>query len=248
MMNWAIYLQVSLDNACGNNSAMQRAKVSEFSSNSHLVVTKHLSAERDIRYRVRVVRRHHKYDSLNSESEMEDEDEDGDDGNDDADADEGSDQERQDGSWKVKGKGKTRSRVAKAKTKAKGSASNSGVSGSQTKTRAQTKSQTRGQIPKTFSLPTLLFVALIAFLLGSLLRSLLSPADFIYVVNDLAEAQGLGVGIGLGGGSPSGGEGVGVGEGNLKSVEPGWREIRRLVEVKYIVGGWDFQVAVVRRH
>ena len=76
MMNWAIYLQVSLDKAGGNNSVMQRAKVSDFSSNSHLVVTKHLSAERDIRYRVRVVRRHHKYDSLNSESEMEDEDED----------------------------------------------------------------------------------------------------------------------------------------------------------------------------
>lgn len=66
---------------------------------------------------------------------------------------------------------------------------------------------------------TLLFVALIAFLMGSLLRSLLSPADFIYVVTD---------------------DGV--------AVEPGWREIRRLLEIKYLVGGWDFQIAIVRRH
>ena len=43
------------------------------------------------------------------------------------------------------------------------------------------------------------------------------------------------------------GEGVqaGGGHGELAS---GWREIKRLLEVKYIVGGWDFQVAVVRRH
>ena len=72
----------------------------------------------------------------------------------------------------------------------------------------------------SYPLATLVFVALIAFLVGSLLRSLLSPADFIYVVTDLREAE----------------EGVG-----------GWREIRRLVEIKYLWGGWDLQVAVVRR-
>lgn len=72
----------------------------------------------------------------------------------------------------------------------------------------------------SYPFATVVFVALIAFLLGSLLRSLLSPADFIYVVTDLQEAE----------------EGVG-----------GWREIRRLVEIKYLWGGWDLQVAVVRR-
>ncbi len=62
--------------------------------------------------------------------------------------------------------------------------------------------------------------ALIAFLLGSLLRSLLSPADFIYVVTDLREAE----------------EGVGRVEGDTEAVE-----------IKYLWGGWDLQVAVVRR-
>jgi hypothetical protein len=72
-----------------------------------------------------------------------------------------------------------------------------------------------------YPLRVVLVVALIAFLVGSLLRSLLSPADFIYLVTDVKDVE---------------------------SIEGGWREIRRLVEVKYIVGGWDFQIAVVRRH
>jgi hypothetical protein len=72
-----------------------------------------------------------------------------------------------------------------------------------------------------YPLRAVILIALIAFLLGSLLRSLLSPSDFIYVVTDV---------------------------GSLEQVEGGWREIRRLVEVKYLVGGWDFQIAVVRRH
>lgn len=72
-----------------------------------------------------------------------------------------------------------------------------------------------------YPLSTVVFVALIAFLVGSLLRSLLSPADFIYVVTDEKE---------------------------IGDVSVGWREIKRLLEVKYVVGGWDFQIAVVRRH
>jgi phosphoribosylformimino-5-aminoimidazole carboxamide ribonucleotide (ProFAR) isomerase len=72
-----------------------------------------------------------------------------------------------------------------------------------------------------YPLSTVVVVALIAFLIGSLLRSLLSPADFIYVATDMREAE---------------------------EKVSGWREIRRLLELKYIVGGWDFQVAVVRRH
>lgn len=73
----------------------------------------------------------------------------------------------------------------------------------------------------TYPLSTVVIVALIAFLVGSLLRSLLSPADFIYVVTDEKE---------------------------IGNVSVGWREIKRLLEVKYVVGGWDFQIAVVRRH
>ena len=76
-----------------------------------------------------------------------------------------------------------------------------------------------------YPLSTVVVVALIAFLVGSLLRSLLSPADFIYVVTDEGEMGSAGVDVGT-----------------------GWREIKRLLEVKYVVGGWDFQIAVVRRH
>ncbi|KAI6001088.1 hypothetical protein F5J12DRAFT_844899 [Pisolithus orientalis] len=74
---------------------------------------------------------------------------------------------------------------------------------------------------RTYPLSTVLIIAMIGFLIGSLLRSLLSPADFIYVVTDVRDAE---------------------------EVSKGWREIRRLMEIKYIVGGWDFQIAVVRRH
>lgn len=79
---------------------------------------------------------------------------------------------------------------------------------------------TPGLGAKRFTLWGVIVIGLISFLIGSLLRSLISPADFIYVVTDLGEAGEMG---------------------------GGWREVRRLVEVKYIVGGWDFQIAVVRR-
>ncbi|KAH8110790.1 hypothetical protein DFH11DRAFT_1800762 [Phellopilus nigrolimitatus] len=91
----------------------------------------------------------------------------------------------------------------------------------------------RSATTQRYSVSTLIAAVLIAFLLGSLLRSLLSPADFIYVVTDLGDVP-YGVTRAPGGG--------------LGAVEPGWREIKRLVEMKYIVGGWDFQIAVVRRH
>ena len=73
----------------------------------------------------------------------------------------------------------------------------------------------------SYPLSTLVIVAVIAFLMGSLLRSLISPADFIYVMPSIDGQE---------------------------EVSSGWREIKRLVEVKYLVGGWDFQIAVVRRH
>ena len=100
---------------------------------------------------------------------------------------------------------------------------NSEVSTSDGNDKAQeNESRGGGDTAKLYPLTTVLLVGLIAFLIGSLLRSLLSPADFIYVVTDLREAE----------------EANNVG---------GWREIRRLLEIKYLVGGWDFQVAVVRR-
>jgi hypothetical protein len=73
---------------------------------------------------------------------------------------------------------------------------------------------------RTYPAAALVLVALVAFLLGSLLRSLISPADFVYVVANPADAD----------------------------TSAGWREIRRLLELKYLVGGWDFQIAIVRRH
>ncbi|KZV72190.1 hypothetical protein PENSPDRAFT_604644 [Peniophora sp. CONT] len=75
-------------------------------------------------------------------------------------------------------------------------------------------------LQRRYEFKTVLIVALLAFLIGSLLRSLISPADFVYD--------------------------VGVEEDGRR--EEGWREIKRLFELKGIVGGWDLQVAVVRRH
>jgi hypothetical protein len=88
--------------------------------------------------------------------------------------------------------------------------------------------------PPLFSLPTVLLVALVSFLLGSLVRSLLSPADFIAFL-PVAE-QGEEVSLTIGGG---GGELVGMGRGG--------RELRRLVEIKGIWGGDDLMVGVVSR-
>ena len=78
-----------------------------------------------------------------------------------------------------------------------------------------------GMGTRRFTLWTVIVIGLISFLIGSLLRSLISPADFIYVATDLGE---------------------------MGEMSGGWREVKRLVEVKQIVGGWDLQIAVVRRH
>lgn len=76
----------------------------------------------------------------------------------------------------------------------------------------------------TIPLSSVIVIALISFLLGSLLRSLLSPADFVYVARDVQDMHEFG------------------------DEHSGWRELRRLMELRYIFGGWDFVVAVVRRH
>jgi len=76
--------------------------------------------------------------------------------------------------------------------------------------------------PRTYSLSTVLIVALIFLLVGSLLRSLISPADFVYFRPSNSQDE--------------------------MDHEDGWREIKRIFEVKYMIGGWDFVVAAVRRH
>jgi hypothetical protein len=63
---------------------------------------------------------------------------------------------------------------------------------------------------------TVVAVAVVAFLFGSLIRSLLLPADFIYFSTVLDD--------------------------NMK----GWREVKRLVEVKYIFGGWNVVIGVIQ--
>ena len=76
----------------------------------------------------------------------------------------------------------------------------------------------------TIPLSSVIAIALISFLLGSLLRSLLSPADFVYLARDAQDMHEVG------------------------DEHGGWRELRRLMELRYILGRWDFVVAVVRRH
>ncbi|KAI9507671.1 hypothetical protein F5148DRAFT_1276110 [Russula earlei] len=95
-------------------------------------------------------------------------------------------------------------------------------SGSTSQPGGREKSGNATSTSRRFTLWAVIVIGLISFLIGSLLRSLISPADFIYLVTDPGEVGG--------------------------EIRGGWREVRRLVEVKYIVGGWDFQIAVVRRH
>lgn len=84
-----------------------------------------------------------------------------------------------------------------------------------------TPTKIEGGDTRLYPLSTILIIGLISFLLGSLVRSLLTPADFIYLSKDLGE---------------------------LEDGHEGWRELKRLVEFQYAVGGWDLVVGVVRRH
>lgn len=144
-----------------------------------------------------------------------------------------------------------------------GDATNAAENVQNTTTRGGRRNRTVHGPPRMYPRSMLLFVALIAFLLGSLLRSLLSPADFIYVVTDARDNDANGVAAaattvacttaGTCMTTPGAArriskaaelaQNAGVGMDGS-----GWREIRRLLEIKYLVGGWDFQVAVVRRH
>ncbi|KAJ7623607.1 hypothetical protein FB45DRAFT_926218 [Roridomyces roridus] len=78
--------------------------------------------------------------------------------------------------------------------------------------------ETRGTNASVYPLSTLVTVALIMFLIGSLFRSLLSPADFIYLAAELEEGE----------------------------EAPGWREIRRLLQVK-LPWGYDVHIALIHR-
>jgi hypothetical protein len=158
---------------------------------------------------------------------------------------------------------------------AKGDVTTTAENAQDTTARVGRRNKTQGS-PRMYPRSTLLFVALIAFLLGSLLRSLLSPADFIYVITDAQDDSSTspasspalsavtcppaGAGVEVPGTcGPVGSGTAGSTKSSSKALElaqsagvgvdgSGWREIRRLLEIKYLVGGWDFQVAVVRRH
>ena len=95
-----------------------------------------------------------------------------------------------------------------------------------------------------YTLSFVLTIAILAFLLGSLFRSLLSPADFIlYGTPTLS---------GIGGSKNALSSGAALGADVLREIgqewaaAEGWREVRRLVELKSMMG-WDLVVGIVRR-
>ncbi|SCV67425.1 BQ2448_5036 [Microbotryum intermedium] len=85
---------------------------------------------------------------------------------------------------------------------------------------------------KHYSLSCVLVVAIISFLLGSLLRSLLTPAD--YIIYRPADAEGQHVERALM---------------QAFDTERPWREARRLIEVRLFprLFNWDYIVAAVKR-
>lgn len=83
-------------------------------------------------------------------------------------------------------------------------------------------------IPRLYKLQTVIIIAIIAFLFGSLVRSLASPADFIYFSSISPDSD----------------------DALVRAVDQGasgWREVRRLFEFKRGLFGWDVVIAVVRR-
>ncbi|EJD48112.1 hypothetical protein AURDEDRAFT_113016 [Auricularia subglabra TFB-10046 SS5] len=88
------------------------------------------------------------------------------------------------------------------------------------------------------SLWTLITVALLSFLLGSLLRSLVVPADFVYLPPET-----------------KGGSGAGDVQSQWSELQrlvelnhhERWREMKRLIEFRGPFGRWDVVLAVIRR-
>lgn len=117
-----------------------------------------------------------------------------------------------------------------------------------------------------YSLATLLVVALICLLAGSLLRAMLSPADFIFYTTDQSMADGkqslrpLGHSAQAAVGAAAGevqrllsGEGGGSGTSTTSLLQQGggsvaWRKVLRLIEIKRAIAGrFDLILAVVDR-
>lgn len=112
-----------------------------------------------------------------------------------------------------------------------------------------------------FTLSTLILVAIIAFLFGSLVRSLLEPADFILInPYDSSSLSARGGGSSIqdaardeikrmlesgGGGAGSSSSALGF---RTSSPTVAKRELKRLIELRNLFGGrWDLVVAAARR-
>ncbi|CEH15989.1 CHOLESTEROL TRANSPORTER-RELATED [Ceraceosorus bombacis] len=99
---------------------------------------------------------------------------------------------------------------------------------------------------KHFSLATLILASLVAFLLGSLFRGLLEPSDFLLAPVSLPDAAS---------GSTRDAatevrrllDGLPVSSTAPHADQVARRELRRLVELKGLVAGWNVVLAVVRR-
>ena len=84
---------------------------------------------------------------------------------------------------------------------------------------------------RTYTLSFVILVALISFLLGSLLRSLLTPADYIIYRNVQPGGQQVERAL-------------------MQAFDPQrkWREAKRLIEVRPLwFSSWDIIVAAVKR-
>lgn len=151
------------------------------------------------------------------------------------------------GAGSVKGEGSTNGPEGDGKGEA---ASQTGMAGSMpgsmaavsANANATATAAVRALNVKNFSLATLILVALASFLLGSLVRGLTSPADFVLVPSSPSAAGGSAGDAALfevrrmlqgWEGQPSG--------------DVAWRELRRLVEIKRIIAGWDLVVAIAHR-
>lgn len=114
--------------------------------------------------------------------------------------------------------------------------------GAQPVASADEASGTRPRLMKRLDAPlvslwTLLTVALLSFLLGSFLRSLVVPADFVYLPPE--------------GGAPNAGDGQTQWSELQRFLELNhrehWREMKRLIEFRGPFGRWDVVLAVIRR-
>ncbi|KDN48452.1 hypothetical protein K437DRAFT_85961 [Tilletiaria anomala UBC 951] len=103
----------------------------------------------------------------------------------------------------------------------------------------QLHSLMEGLQTRTYSISTLILVAMIFFLLGSLVRSLQSPADFVLLppsTTGLSSPDAIAVELRRFFAD------VGTGASGVAT-----REMKRLLEIKKIIFGWDLVIALARR-